>query len=137
MRSVSIATRPHIIRRHLTRMPQSKEHILISDSAADCTLISISAWHVFDYTGLTLPLTSRFAEGSPELEIVHAATVVVLPDGMKYLLLVYNGLLDPSLDAHESMLLPHHARDHNVVIDDVAAHHLNRDGMHGSCLPST
>lgn len=121
-----------ICRGKLIRSPNVTEDILISDSVADCTLLSIKSWHVFEETGYCLALGSRFAKESPELDIVHAATVVTLQDGTSYLLVVYHGLLDRDQTQSESMLLPYHARDSGVVIDDLPPHHTHKDGTAGT-----
>ena len=112
------------------RLPSLKDDVLIMDTGADCNLLSIRAWHVFHETGSTVDLGTRFSE-MRAMDVVHAATVVTLENGQQYILLVYNGLLDRNPEENESMLLPHDARAHGVIIDDVSTEHFHADGTHG------
>lgn len=82
--------------------------------------------------GYSLALRSYFTASAPKLNIVYAVTVVSLPDGSSFLLVVYNSLLDHYLTQTESMLLLYHARDSRVIINDIPPHHSHCDGSKGT-----
>ena len=105
---------------------------MIIDGAADSTMMAQSSWHIFEYTGYTVEIGSRFATHAPSLDVCHGATVLVLEGGTRVLAVVYWALLDPDSTQTESLLLPHQAREHHVVIDDVADTHLTTGGRFGT-----
>ena len=110
-------------------------NILIIDSACDQSIISDSAFVVLSPSGTYFHINGALSgrmESETALEVVDAVTKVTLKDGSSYILQLNQSLIDLCSSQRESLLQPHQARAHGVMIDDCPTHHKTITGTPGS-----
>jgi len=113
------------------------EHILISDSGCDQSIINSSAFLIQSFTGVYYNVGGALSGmSSSDLELVNDAyTLATLPNGKKTILKVNQAFCDSDPLQSEALFQPHQLRAHGVIVDDCARRHLRADGQPGGqCL---
>ena len=104
-----------------------EENDLIIDNGCDQSIINLTSFLVHNYTGVFIHVNGAInsIEGR-SLEIVNNAyTLAVFENWSKWLLKLNKFLCDPDPFASESLLQPHHALHHGVLVDDCDKRHLS------------
>ena len=110
-----------------------EENVLIIDNGCDQSIITLTSFLVNTYTGIFIHLNGAMnsMKGS-KLEIVNDAyNLAEFDNGSKCLLKTNQCLYDPDPLAYKSLLQPHQARHHVILVDDCAKLKLSANGSHG------
>ena len=109
---------------------------MIIDSGCDQSIISISSFVIGCRTGIKYSVDGALDDmkSSAPLEVVNrCVTCCTITTTKKKILLELNQcLLDLSANQSESLLQPHQARAHGVIVNDVAKRHLATDKRQGA-----
>ena len=124
-----------LIKRNNDLVICSDESVLIVDSGCDQSIISVSSFVVGCHTGIKYSVDGALDDmkSKAPLEVVNrCVTCCTLTTSKKILLELNQCLLDLSPNQSESLLQPHQARAHGVIVNDVAKRHLATDKRQGA-----
>ena len=107
------------------------ENIIITDSGCDQSIINLNSFLVQSFTGIYYNVGGALqGMNSSDLEIVSDAfTLCTLPDDTKVLFQFNQCLLDTDPLQTETLLQPHQARAHGVLVDDCTKQHPSITGQ--------
>jgi hypothetical protein len=112
--------------------PDSTENILIVDSAADISCVG-QGFTVLFHSGETMTMNTALARSpSNTFDIVSAVAVIEDPTSSRNIIVIINQAIHiPDLEQHESLLNTDQARNHSVLVNNLAKCFHDREGKAG------